>query len=1126
VAADGAPVALGAPQQRALLALLLLDANEAVSRDRLVDGLWGDKPPASAAKLVQIYVSRLRKVLEPRDSVLVTRPTGYMLRVAPGALDLDRFEDLAREGREALAAGAPDAAARHLREALALWRGPPLADFTFEPFAAAEIGRLGELRLAALEDRVQADLDLGTPGLTGELELLIARHPLRERLRGQLMLALYRSGRQSEALEAYRETRRSLVDAVGIEPGPELQRLEQAILRQDASLDPPPVAAAPVPAATAPLQDAEPPVSDFVGRAEELRVLLGALDEALAGRGGLVLVAGPPGIGKSRLLDELALRAVRRGARVLRGRCWEAGGAPPYWPWFQSLRELGDPFADVPDAARSSPEAARFALFEAVAELLAGAAATAPLVLVLDDLHAADEPSLLLLQFVAGQVRAPLLVVGAYRDEALEPDTPLAAVAAELARERATRMLALSGLAPEDVARLIATSAGEQPPERSVAAIYDGTEGNPLFVGEVVRLLSADGRLAGVGDSVAGVLPIPPGVREVIGRRLRLLSDDCRATLTLAAVLGREFSFDALAAVSERAEEALLDDVEEGLRAQVLSELPGSAERLRFAHVMFRDALYGELRGPRRVRLHRDVGAVLEQLYATDRDPHLGELAYHYVAAGEAAKAVEYARVAGDRAVRLTAYEEAVRLYGMALDAHGDSADPARGELLLALADAQARAGDDAAAKPTYLRAAELARSADLTELLARTAIGYGGRAVWMRALTDEALVPLLEDAIAAIGEQDSVPRVLLLSRLAAAIRSGESRERRETLTAEAVASARRLGDPTTLASALAAAEAGNSHPGRGPRRLAEAAEIVSLSIATGDDERLVDGHDHAFWAAWELGDPARRAAELAGMIDVSDRLAQPAQLWMAAAARAALSLSAGRFEEAETLIDRAAATGERALRWNATAARKLALFVLRGLQERPTGFEDNLRDTADDFPSPLVHGAVHGGVLLRTGSVPEATAVFAAVCAHDLVDWHLDEEWLFSMSVLAETCHALGDVDRAGRLYEVLSPFAALNAIAVPEVALDSVSRPLGLLATLLGRHDDAERHFEDALEMNTRMGAWPWVAHTESAYAELLAARGGPGDAERAGRLAVSARERYRSLGMEAFAGRVYRA
>ena len=253
---------LGGDRQRALLAILLLHRNEVVSADRLIDELWGEAPPPGARQTLRAYVSKLRRAMaangaaaamggdserEPGDGVLVTRGHGYVLEVLPGELDLDRFAEASERGRDALATGRSADAARLLREALAVWRGPPLGEFSYDGFAQAAIAQLDELHLGAVEERVEADLVLGEAReLVGELRDLVGRHPLRERLRGQLMLALYRSGRQAEALEVYQDYRRTLSEELGLEPGRGLQRLELAILARDAALDVPAAAKAPV----------------------------------------------------------------------------------------------------------------------------------------------------------------------------------------------------------------------------------------------------------------------------------------------------------------------------------------------------------------------------------------------------------------------------------------------------------------------------------------------------------------------------------------------------------------------------------------------------------------------------------------------------------------------------------------------------------------------------------------------------------------------------------------------------------------------------------------------------------------------------------------------------------------
>ena len=356
--AGGKPVFVGAGKPRALLALLALNAGCDVSTDRLVEGLWGEEPPATAAKMVQLYVSQLRKALADggNGAEIVTRGRGYELRLGDGELDARRFEQL-------VAAGAA-------RDALSLWRGAPLADVADEPFAAAEIRRLDELRVAALELAIDGDLAAGRHReVVGELDALVAEHPLRERLHAQRMLALYRCGRQAEALDAYRQARSVLVEEIGVEPGPELRRLHEAILRQDPELDPPAADAVELP----PELDAGTPLA---GREAELDALREQWRRARGGAGRLVLVAGARGMGKTRLAAELA-GEVRRD----RGAVLYASGA-------------------------GAPETA-------LAALASARVARRPTLLVLDDVDRAGEEAWTALgELVGGVAALPVLVRG------------------------------------------------------------------------------------------------------------------------------------------------------------------------------------------------------------------------------------------------------------------------------------------------------------------------------------------------------------------------------------------------------------------------------------------------------------------------------------------------------------------------------------------------------------------------------------------------------------------------------------------------------------------------------------------------------------------------------------------
>jgi DNA-binding SARP family transcriptional activator len=455
VAANGRAVPLGGTKQRALLAVLLLHRSAVVPTDRLVEDLWGAEAPAAAAKTVQVHVSRLRKALG--NAALETRAGGYALNVEAESVDLFRFEDLTQDGRRLLAAGDPAAARAAFGEALALWRGPPLADFAYEPFAQTEISRLEELRVAALEDRIDADLALGeTASLVPELEALIASHPLRERLRRQLMLALYRGGRQADALRAYREAR-SALDDLGIEPARALRELEAAILRHDPSLDPT-------------VRPGRRAAGVFVGREQELSQLLAGLDDAFAGRGRLFLVCGASGVGKTRLADELAARAKERGARILWGRAWKEGGeAPDYWPWRQALRGIGE-LPDEPD---------RFALFDTVARRLRTHGAEETLLLVLDDLHAADEPSIELLGFVAGELAELHVEVIATYDADGRLPPPLAAIVEHAAHHR----VRLRDLEPDEVASFVERVGADV----EASALHAETGGNPRALWHRVR---------------------------------------------------------------------------------------------------------------------------------------------------------------------------------------------------------------------------------------------------------------------------------------------------------------------------------------------------------------------------------------------------------------------------------------------------------------------------------------------------------------------------------------------------------------------------------------------------------------------------------------------------------------
>jgi DNA-binding SARP family transcriptional activator len=1147
------PIALTGAKQRALLGVLLLHANEVVSSDRLIDELWPGDGREEATKKLQMAVSRLRKALaagQPaaaETSVIVTRSPGYELRVDPQRLDIARFEILVDQARERLERGDPLRAREHLDAALGLWRGPPFADLAYESFAQAEIARVDELRLGALETRVQAELALGHHDqVVAELEALISDHPYRERLRGLLMLALYRSDRQADALQAYQDARRALVEELGIEPGEWLRALERGILAQDPALQLVPgrrqVVADPA---------ADTARSAFVGRATELGELVAGLDDAFAGRGRLFLLMGEPGIGKSRLADELIVHAGARGARVLVGRCWEAGGAPAYWPWVQSMRtylhdvppdavqpelgagaadlaeilpELRRRFPDLPEAPSPTSEGARLRLFEAATSLLLSAARDRPVVLVLDDLHAADEPSLLLLRFVAREIAASrVLMICAYRDVDPALRDPLSSAMAELVREPHTALIQLAGLAEHDVAEYLEVATGVQPAPSRVHAIHAETDGNPLFLSEIVRLLAGEADVTN-GDAK---LRIPAGVRAVISRRVGRLSERCQELLVSASVMGREFGIDALAQLSELSHRELLGVLDEAMAERVLGEVPASPGRLRFGHALIRDTLYEDLTPALRMRLHHDVATALEAVHAGELEPHLAELAQHYFAAapaGAADQAIEYARRAGDRASFQLAHEEAVRLYRMAIDAltiRGRADETVRCELLLALGEAQARAGDTTAAQEALLAAADIARRLQLPEAFGQAAFGFEGRFVWPRA-TDDRTIPLLEEALDLL-EGDSALRVSVLARACGALRAEPWRfAERAALGDEAVASARRLGDPATLAYALEGkwAVLFDALPGDQEERLAVATEMAELGHESGVKERAWSGHLAQLIVLTELGDRSGADRELEVVTQLAEALRQPAQLQMTLGTRAIFALLEGSLDAAEALIEESVTLGERTWTTSLLNAR-VETWMLRRHQGRLAEAKEGIELCLEEFPerSPFCR-CVLAHLSAELGDLEESRRLFHELAADRFAGVPLTSDRMVNLSLLADVAALLNDAEQAEVLYGLLFPAAACNAIDVPEIFTGSLARNLGVLAALMGSWDAAEGHFEVGLEMNERFGARPWHAHTQVDFSRMLLTRNASDDRERSLDLLRGARGTFQRLGMESWA------
>jgi len=576
----------------------------------------------------------------------------------------------------------------------------------------------------------------------------------------------------------------------------------------------------------------------FIGRRQELRSLEQQLAAALAGTARIVLVAGEPGIGKTRIADEVATLAVERGVRVLWGRCHEGAGAPAFWPWVQIFRaylrdgdteairqqmgagaveiaqivpEIRDRLPDLPAPAPLEPEQARFRLFDAIGGFLQRAGESLPLVLILDDLHWADAPSLLLLRFLATQARdARLMVLGTYRDVELDEGHHLTRVLLTLARERQPEPMILHGLDATDLAGVIRITTGSELDSAVLSAVHRQTEGNPFFATEIVRLLVTDGSLDQPHWPGAGRLTIPPTVRETVNRRLERLSPPCLDLLGVAAVVGREFDLSLIGNVSGLPRSDVFGIVEEAAAARIVAGLATPLGRYRFTHALVRETLYDRLSSSRRILLHQQVAEALEEIWAGHPEPPLAELAHHFAEAapsGDPERAIRYAVRAAERSAELLAFEEALQHYEAALAALrlGQQVDGTREcDLLLALGDTLLTTGEprrvvDDVAPAALARAEALsdhARASRACQLAIEGLFRYG---VVTAAATPE--WRRWAERADRYATPDTADRVRADVALAFHHFNGLSDIAWE-LSVRALALARRLDDPETLASA------------------------------------------------------------------------------------------------------------------------------------------------------------------------------------------------------------------------------------------------------------------------------------------------------------------------------------
>ena len=668
-------------------------------------------------------------------------------------------------------------------------------------------------------------------------------------------------------------------------------------------------------------------------------------------------------------------------------------------------------------------------------------------------------------------------------------------------------------------------------------ALFDTTEGNPFFLGEVLRHLTETGTLSGHPAQAAGPvlgieeLGLPEGVREVVGRRLLRLSPDANHVLGLASVVGRTFGLDVLEQVADLPGDSVLEAIEEATAARLIDEVPGTFGRYAFSHVLIRETLYRELATARRARLHRRIGDALEAV--AEPDTRLSELAFHYyeaARAGDVDKAIEYCKRAGDHAKAVLAFEESAGHYEQALQAmelDPRIAEGRTGELLVALGDAWWRAGVRDRSKDAYLRAIDLARATGDGELLGAAALGLGtGQSSQegfdVSGTADELVIGLLEEALGILPEVDSPLRARLLGRLAVALYWAAPRERLVVLTREAVAMAERTGDETALLGALTSRSFARWGADDPEGRLAGANEILHLAEALGRADRALEARLYRIIVLLELGDVDAADREIALFCERAAELRQPFYRWYALVLPAMRALMDGRFDDAERLAGEAlrlAEQGQDPAAVPVWGAQMLFLWWERGQVVELEAALDAIREVAGSMPAVEVTGT---WIAAELGRLDEARERFERLAAAGF-DYPRDTTFLTLTSSLAATCGLLDDATHAEVLYEQLLPYAGTNIMVWATAPGGPVDHFLGVLTTTLGRYDAAEAHFDAALELCARLRSPRYEARAQHGLAVMLTRRGAPGDAERAAALCEQARATARDLGMVSLLARL---
>jgi hypothetical protein len=992
------------------------------------------------------------------------------------------------------------------------------------------------------------------------------------------MLALYRSGRQAEALRVFQDLRSILVAELGIEPGHDVTWLEHAILNQDPALD----FAVPEEPGGDLLHITETPAdptvtgyrarvptttteSALVGRDHETTLLRGWWTSVRNGDSRLLLVDGDSGIGKTHLVADLARTVEQEGSLVLWGRCDEDPVAP-FQPFAEALGQYfqavsADQISQMPEwqltelsrlvlrlrehvpmsgEEATDPESERFRFFEAVTATLGELSAEGGVLLVVDDLHWADRPTLLLLRHVLRNVEhSKLGVVGMYIDTEVPAEHRLRSLSADFRADRSLQAVHLEGLGLEGVEELVRSWPTVSPD--LAAQLFKLTDGNPLFLDELLRQLSERDAPSGEegDDAMPPDLSPPEAIRELVARRVSRLPQDVIYLLHAAAVAGAEFEASVVAEAADLTPDQRLDAFDNAEESRLLRRIGGEVrDRYTFTHALVREAIYSELLRGRRTRYHHRIAVATERAHADSLEGFVNELAHHYymgAALADADKAFSFCMAAGARALRLLAFEDAVGHFFRGLEVverFGPPNPATQCDALIALAEAQNRAGDSGQANANFERAAALARSLGDAERLATAALRAGPLSHLGIVRANEDQVLLLEEARSTLPEEDSHLRAMVSARLglvmvysAGAPAPGVLR-RSLALTADAIAMARRMGDRTALGYALNARTHALLGIEPAPERLAAGTELGEIAADVGDELLALEGH---MWRIRELlaqGDVDAVSEQLARFQTRDTGPVHPLAASYAFNVEAMLASICGDFDRAEWLGQQAlgAAEGYNDMALSYYGALMIWTWWQRG---ELAGLEHVIHDVIAQAPSdyPMVQAAV----ALTHAEAGQTDAALMDLGGLSAMGWETvadDQTEGVALALSAAVCGALGA--RAGAhaapVYEYLRPYAgtALVLRAPAAACVGPADQYLGLAASSMGDLALAEVHFEASLRLARQMKSAPFVAAAEVELARAVRQRGREAEQERAALLLRSAEESALEMGLRRLARR----